>query len=197
MAALACFGAMLWIGRLGDALTLPIPLQSGFNTSKEFHVPAKGQYRIELRCSRTIPFERLKGVLQGGNLVSISLTDDGVSVSLHYLQEPRFRPGITSTDEFGNLGFAQDWISQDIAVFAGDPKRVYKIACSVIRPLDELRVTEPTLIVGLDPLEIKGLAVLSFLLLVGALLFGVVSLVTGLIYFRLRRRASRAQPAEV
>jgi hypothetical protein len=195
--ALACVSGTVWLAfQSRDALAIPIPLQSGFSTLQEFHVRSKAQYRIELRCSRTMPFEQLKHALQGGNLIAVTMSENGAPIQLRYLAEPRFRPGIVSTDEFGNLGFAQAWISQDVAVFAGDPQRLYKLSCSVVRPVAELTITSPTLIVALDPLEVEGGAVATFLLLIVAVLFGIVSLVLWVIHLSRLRRARRVQRAE-
>ena len=51
-----------------------------------------------------------KHLLQGGNVVDVTLTEDGAPTQLSYLQQPRVRPGVISTDEYGNLGFAQLYI---------------------------------------------------------------------------------------
>ena len=92
--------------------------------------------------------------------------------------------------EGGNLGFAQDWISQDIADFTGDPKKAYSITCSVIRPTVELASTHPTLIVDLDPLEIEARAFGSFFLSAAALLCFVLSGAFGAKFY-LQRRARK------
>jgi hypothetical protein len=178
-----CVIATFWISRSGDALVLPIPLNSGFATSHEFHVPQRAKYRIELRCSRVIPFEQLQRALHGGNRVAINLSENGFSSDLHHLPEP-----ILDKD-FGNLGFAQSWISQDIAYFAGEPDKSYKIDCTVVRPLPELNVTRPTLIVGFDPLENEARAFDSFLLLAAGVICAFVALLLALLYLWMRRRA--------
>jgi hypothetical protein len=182
-----CVVAMFWISRSGDALLLPIPLDSGFATSREFHVPQRAKYEIELRCSRVIPFEQLQRALHGGNRVAVSLSEDGVASDLHRLPEP------VLDKDFGNLGFAKSWISQDIAVFAGDPDKSYKIDCTVVRPLPELNVTKPTLIVRFDPLENEARAFGSFLLFAAGVICAVVALLLALLYFWMCRRA-RARP---
>jgi hypothetical protein len=136
-----------------------------------------------------MPFEKLKNILQGGNLISVSLQEERTPVELHYFPEPVFRPSVVSTAEFGNLGFAQDWISQDIADFTGDPSKLYTITCSVIRPVAELSSTRPTLIVGLDPLEIEGRAFGSLLLFASAILCFVFSAVLAAAFFYGRHKA--------
>jgi hypothetical protein len=178
-----CIVATFRISRSGDVLVLPITLDSGFAKTCEFHVPQQAKYRIELRCSRVIPFEQLRQALHGGNRVAISLSENGVGSDLHNLPQP------VLDKDFGNLGFAQSWISQDIAVFAGDPHKSYKIGCTVVRPLPELNVTKPTLIVGLDPLENEARAMGSFLLLAAGGLCAVVALLLANLYFWMRRRA--------
>jgi hypothetical protein len=135
---------------------------------------------LELRCSRTIPFEQLKQVLQGGNLVSIDMRESDAPTQLRYF------PGQSPA-----LGFAREWISQDLAVFAGHPALPYTLNCFVVRPISELAVTDPTLIVALDPLEMEGGALATSLLLLAAVVFGIVSLVLFVLYRRGRgpRRA--------
>src|SRR6266498_1289776 len=186
-------GAAFWVSHTPDtAMSCPVQLTSGFSLTREFRVPAKAEYRIEIHYSRSsMPFEQLKKILQGGNCAKIDLLENGAPVQIRYLPEPIFRPCIVSTDEDGNLGFAEDFISQDIAEFTGDPKKVYTIACSVIRPIQELNSTRPILLVGLDPLEGLGLTV-EFALLVGAaLICGVLALIFGIVSLYLRHRAKR------
>jgi len=178
-----CVVATFWISRSGDALLLPIPLDSEFATSREFHVPQRAKYRIELRCYRVIPFEQLQRALHGGNRVAISLSEDAVASDLHHLPEP------VLDEDFANLGFAKSWISQDIAVFTGDPDKSYKIDCTVVRPLPELNVTKPTLIVGFDPLENEARTFGSFLLLAAGVICAVVALLLAALYFWMCRRA--------
>src|SRR5258707_4683628 len=183
--------AAFWIGGSQEPLSSPVELRPGFSLTRTFRVHAKARYRVEIRCPRSIPFEELQKPLQGGNLISISLLGNGTPVKLDYIPEPVFRPGIVSTDELGNLGFAEDSISQDIAIFTGDPKKAYTITCSVIRPVDELVSTHPSLIVGLDPLEVEGRAIDGFFLFAAALLCFVLSGVLGAIFLFLRHRARR------
>ena len=180
---MTCVVATFWISRSGDALLLPIPLDSEFATSREFHVPQRAKYRIELRCYRVIPFEQLQRALHGGNRVAISLSEDAVASDLHHLPEP------VLDEDFANLGFAKSWISQDIAVFTGDPDKSYKIDCTVVRPLPELNVTKPTLIVGFDPLENEARTFGSFLLLAAGVICAVVALLLAALYFWMCRRA--------
>ena len=181
--------AIFWIGRSQEAFSAPVELRAGYSLTRTFRVRAEAAYRIEIRCSRTIPFEKLKTTLQGGNLVSISLLENHTPVELHYFAEPVFRPGIVSTAESGNLGFAQDWISQDIADFTGHPKKDYTMTCSVIRPVEELGSTQPTLLVSLDPLEVEDRAYRSLLLFAAALVCFVFSGVLGATLLFVRRRA--------
>ncbi len=165
-------------------MSVAIKLQNDFRVAREFQVHSNAHYRIEVRCSRTLPFDQLKQLLQGGNLVNITLTENGTPVPLRYFSE------------FGNLGFAADYISQDIAIFAGHTQRRYALSCSVVRPIAELRSTSPMLVVGLDPLAVEGGALLNALLFVFALLFGVVSLVLWSAYWLRVRRARHLQRAE-
>jgi hypothetical protein len=180
---------VFWVDRGQEPLSCAVDLRHDFSVTRAFRVAADAAYRIEIRCSRNMPFEKLQKILQGGNLISITLSEDGTPVQLQYFPEPVFRPGVVSTAESGNLGFAQDWISQDIADFRGHPNKMYTITCSVIRPLEELRSTRPTLIVGLDPLEIKGRAFGSLLLFAAALLCFILSAVFGAAFLFVRRRA--------
>jgi hypothetical protein len=189
--AIGCIlvATVFWVGRGQEPLSCAVDLRPDFSITRTFRVSAEAEYRIEIRCSRTIAFEKLKKILQGGNLISISLAEDGARVQFRPFPEPVFRPGVVSTAEFGNLGFAQDWISQDIADFTGHHAKTYTITCSVIRPVDELRSTRPTLIVGLDPLEVEGRAFGSLLLFAAALLCFILSAVFATVFFRVRRRA--------
>lgn len=180
-----------WFGPAQEALVTPINLQPRFSLTRTFRVPSKASYNIELRCARSLPFEKLKKLLQGGNVVSISLLEDRAPVALYPYPEPVFRPGIVSTAEDGNLGFARDWISQDIASFHGDPNKLYTITCSVIRPVEELSSTHPTLIVQLAPIEIESGAFGIFLLYATAALFFIMSGVLWIIFFCLRYRAGK------
>ena len=188
--AVGLAGWIFWISRAGDAISFPVPPRSGFSITRQFRVPAKREYRIELRFSRSMEFERLRKLLQAGNVVKIALLQNGDAVKMRYFKEPRFRPGIVSTEEDGNLGFAEDWISQDIADFTGYPGKLYSITCLVVRPIEELSVTNPTLVVALEPLEVEGGAVLSALLLGGALLSAVLAIILGIVYYFLRRRSA-------
>jgi hypothetical protein len=184
--------AVFWIGRRQEALSCPIELRPGFSVTRTFRVRAKADYRIQVRCSRSMLFEKLKNILRGGNLLSISLLEHGIPVPMYYFPNPVWRPGIISSlNEDGNLGFAGDWISQDMADFHGDPKKLYTIECSVIRPIDELRSTHPILIVGLDPLEGLSRAVDSFVLFAAASVCFVFSAVFGAVFFYFRRQARR------
>jgi hypothetical protein len=102
----------------------------------------------------------------------------------------RFNPGVVSSlNEFGNLGFAADYISQGIADFAGDPKNLYTITYAVIRPLEELNKTRPTLFVSLDSLELVSSAVKSGVLFAVALLCALLSLIFAAVFYYLRGRA--------
>jgi hypothetical protein len=83
----------------------------------------------------------------------------------------------------------EDHISQDIADFEGHPKNLYTITCTVIRPLEQLITTNPTLFVSLDPLELVSGAVESALLLAAALLCALLSLIFAAVFYYLRRRA--------
>jgi hypothetical protein len=184
--------AVFWIRGSQEALKSPVELRPGFSLTRTFRVPNKARYRIEIEYSRSsMPFERLHKILQGGNCFKVDLTERAAPVKMYRFSEPVFRPGIVSTDEDGNLGFAEDSISQDIGVFTGYPKKAYTITCSVIRPVDELVSTHPTLIVGLDPLEAEGRAIDSFVLFAAALLCFVLSGVLGAIFLFLRHRARR------
>jgi hypothetical protein len=182
MACVCCIAWVLFAGR--DALSVPITLQDGFKVRREFYVHSNARYRVELRCSRTVPFEQLKKLLDG-NLVEISITDNGTPVHLSYLGAFTNPP----------LGFARDYISQDIAVFAGQLQRRYTLNCSVVRSTTELTITGPTLTVGLDPLEIEGGALETSLLMVGMLFFGALSFVLWIVYFLRIRRTRDVQGA--
>ncbi len=188
-------GAAFWSTQ--DALSCRVELRPGFSVTRQFHVPKKAQYRIEIRCSRSIPFEQLKKQLRDGNLIEVNLMKDGAPIQMSYFPNPPFRSGIISSlNEFGNLDFAEDYISQDIANFAGHLKNLYTITCTVIRPLEQLNTTHPTLVVSLDPLELVGGAVESAVLLAVAVLCILLSLVFGVIFYYLRRRA-RSHAAQI
>jgi hypothetical protein len=163
----------------GDAISFAIPMQKDFSITRQFRLPATAEYRIEIRFSRLIEFERLKKLLQDGNVAQVTLIQNGHPVTMRYFSEPRFQPGIVSTDENGNLGD-----------FTGDPGSIYTITCLIVRPVKELTVTNPTLLVTLDPMEVEGGAVLNALLFGAALLSAILAIAAGSVYVYLRRRST-------
>lgn len=182
LTATVVIGGVLWISRPQDAFSYPIQLRHGFSLERQFHVSATALYRIEVHCSRVIPFQEMKELLEKGNLVEVRLLKDGGLVEMHHF------PGSVSPSLPATLGFADKWISQDMATFMGDPKATYTITCSVIKPIDELNSTHPTLLVTLDPVELERGAIGSLLLLVVFLILAALSVVFGTRFFKLHRR---------
>jgi hypothetical protein len=89
--AVALTGAAFWPAQM-DALWCPVELQPGFSATHQFRVPKKADYRIEIRSSRSIPFEQLKKQLRQGNLVEVKLLQDGAPVEMGYFQNPPVQP---------------------------------------------------------------------------------------------------------
>lgn len=174
---------IFWISHPQDALSHPVKLQAGFSFEQQFQVSATAVYRIEFRFQRVLPFKRMKELLQKSRMIEIRLLKDGELADLHYIASAAVAPPA--------LGFAPNWISQDIATFRGDPKAIYKLTCFVIRPVAELSGTHPVLFATLDPVEVEKGAVGSLLLLILFLLLAVLSVVFGIRFLKLRRRLKR------
>ena len=174
---------IFWISHPQDALSHPVKLQAGFTFEQQFQVSATAVYRIEVRFQRVLPFKRMNELLQKSRMIEIRLSKDGQMADLHYIASAAVAPP--------ELGFAANWISQDIATFRGDPKAIYKLTCSVNRAVAELSGTHPVLFVTLDPLEVEKGAVGSFLFLILFLVLAALSMVFGIRFLKLRRRLRR------
>lgn len=175
---------IFWImSRPQNAFSHPIELRAGFSFERQFQVSAPAVYRIEARFQRLLPFKRMKELLQKSRMIEIRLLKDGQLADLHYIASAAVAPPA--------LGFARNWISQDIATFRGDPKAMYKLTCSVTRAVAELSGTHPVLFVTLDPLEVEKGAVRSFLCLILFLVLAALSMVFGIRFLKLRRRLRR------
>ena len=166
-----------WLAYSARVLETPIRLTPDFRIESAFRVPRKADYRISIYCSSSLAKERLRQLLQGGNLVQIAVLRDGSPVPLHLFPEPLFRRGIVSTAEWGNIVFGQNEAGQDIADFAGSPAQHYKITCSVIRAVAELDQMHPVLRVELDPRFFNGDLMLISLFYALAVVCVVVALV--------------------
>lgn len=177
-------GGVLWISRPQDVFSYPIQLRHGFSFEQQFQVSATAVYRIEVRFQRVRPLKRMKELLQKSRLVEVRLLKDGQPADLHYIASAAVAPPA--------LGFARNWISQDIATFRGDPKAIYKLTCSVTRAIAELSETHPLLFVTLDPLEVEEGAIGRILFLIVFLIFAALSMVFGVRFLILRRRLRRA-----
>ena len=182
------------IWRSNRVRSWPIRLSTDFRLQQEFHVWRKATYRISVYCFASADQEYLKKLLQGGNLVQIALAENGTAVSLYLFPEPRFRPGIVSTDEFGNIVLRGDEVGQDIADFTGDPAKHYTITCSGIRSAPELDQMHPKLAIALDPLEGKSDMGLIGLLWVAAAACGIVALVAAIMYVLIRKKSLTNSP---
>jgi hypothetical protein len=121
LVALLLVVAATWLGRSARVLEMPIRLTPEFRVQSAFRVWRKADYRISVYCSSPAEKEHFRKLLQGGNLVQITVSGNGDAVLLHLFPEPLFRPGIVSTDEWGNIVFGQNEAGQDIADFAADP----------------------------------------------------------------------------
>jgi hypothetical protein len=178
-----------WIDVSGEVLNIPITVRSGYTGTRVFRVPVKAQYRIGVECSRSVPFEILKSLLQSGNLVDISVQRGGRALELAYFAGPVFERGVESTAEFGNLNFGNKSIGQDIAYFAGEPGEPYTIVYTVVRTVDELASTNPTLVIYFDPREAIGRGIASIAFRVISYVLAAFSAVVGIAYvFSLWRR---------
>jgi hypothetical protein len=180
-------GWVMW--RSNRVLFWPIQLSTDFKLQQEFHVWRKANYRISVYCSALAEQQQhLKKLLQGGNLVQVALAENQIPVSLDYFPEPVFRPGIVSTDEWGNIVSGGDKVGQDIAAFAGDPAKHYTITSSTIRSAPELDQMHPKLTIALDPLEGKSDMGLILLLWFAAAASATLALVFAVIYVAIRKR---------
>jgi hypothetical protein len=181
----------VWIvSRSNRVLSWPIRLSTDFGLQQEFRVWRKARYRISIYCSASAEREDLEKLLQGGNLVQVALKEDGTAVSLDFFPEPVFRPGIVSTDEIGNVVLGGDEVGQDIADFAGDPAKHYRVTSTTIRSVPELDQMHPRLNIALDPLEGKSDMVLILLLCLSTVLSAVLALVASVIYVATRKKTS-------
>jgi hypothetical protein len=188
LAALSIISSAWAIWQSNRVLSWPIHFSSDFRLQQDFRVWRKADYRISVYCFASADQEHLKKLLQGGNLVQITLGENGSAVSLYLFPEPRFRPGIVSTDEFGNIVLGGDKVGQDIADFAGDPAKYYTITCSAIRSAPELDQMHPKLTIALDPLEGKSDMGLILLLWLAAAVSAIVALVAAIIYASIRKK---------
>jgi hypothetical protein len=177
--------------RRGDLLRRSAPKRFQYHGRVSRSSKGRISNRAELFAFRRI--ERLKRLLQGGNVVEVASPKrrcrKAAAFTSHVSNQVSFLP-----TRWGNLGFAQDWISQEITAFMGDPGKLYAITCSVLRPIEELSVTNPTLVVVFEPLEIVDRAVLGALLLGGALVSTVLAIMAGIVYHVLRRRSGMRVP---
>ena len=122
-------------------------------------------------------------------MVQITVSRNGHAVPLHLFHEPLFRPGIVSTDEWGNIVFGQNEAGQEIADFAGDFAQGYEVTCSVVRPVAELDQMHPVLRIELDPLFFKGDLMLICLFYALAAVSAVIAIAAASDYFASRGRA--------
>ena len=179
-------GALIWLASVHKVLSWPVELKSGVSFQRQFRVSATANYLIEIRFARSLEFERMKKLLDGGYVITIELLENGAPARIDHF------PGyVLPSAQAPNLGFAKTWISQDIAVFKGDPGSVYTLNCTVIRPVEELNRTHPTLFVTLAPLEVLSRAVGNTLLLGAALICGLLSAVFWAVFFKSRKAGGR------
>lgn len=184
--SIICSVWVIW--RSNRVLSWPIHLSTDFKLQQHFRVWRKADYRISVYCLGSADQAHLRKLLEGGNLIQITLAENGTSVSLHLFPEPRFRPGIVSTDEFGNIVLRGHKVGQDMADFAGDPAKHYTITCSVIRSAPELDQMHPKLTIALDPLASKSDMGLILLLWLAAGASAIVALVATIIYVSIRKK---------
>ncbi len=189
LVALLLAAAATWLGRSAHVLKIQIRLTPDFRVQSGFRVWRKADYRISVYCSSPAKKEHLRKLLQGGNLVQIAVSRNGDAVRLHLFPEPLFRPGVVSTDEWGNIVLGQNEAGQDIADFAGDPAQHYEITCSVVRPVVELDQMNPVLRIDLDPLFFKGDLMLICLFYALAAVSAVIAIAAASHYFASRGKA--------
>ncbi len=174
------------IGRGDRTLAWPIQLRDNYRLQRQFHIWRNGRYRISVYCSSSPEQERLKKLLQGGNLVKVDLKENGIAVLLDYFPEPLFRPGIVSTAEWGNIVLGPNEVGQDIADFSGDPSKQYEITCSTIRSVPALDEMYPKLVIRLDPPELQRDLEVNLSLQLGIVVSAVFALVASIIYVSIR-----------
>jgi hypothetical protein len=186
LVALLLVAAATWLGCSARVLETPIRLTPGFRVQSAFRVWRKADYRISVYCSSLAQKEYLRKLLQGGNLVQITVSRNGDAVPLHLFPEPLFRPGIVSTDEWGNIVFGQNEAGQEIADLAGDFAQRYEITCSIVRPVAVLDQMHPVLRIEPDPLFFKGDLMLICLFYALAAVSAVIAIAAASDYFSSR-----------
>ena len=182
---------MIVVGKRIDTIgiVLRVPLEQSSETkTHEFTVPTTAQYRIGVECSRNLPLERLKLLLQQGNLVEVGLHCGATPVTLNYFPQPQLSQSPDSSGQLGNLNSGQDTLGQDIASFNGSRGAKYQVSCTVIRSLGELSATNPTFIVYLDPTPDIRRGILAIVLLVGGYTFLALGAALGIYHFLLGQR---------
>jgi len=189
LVALLLVSVATWLIRSARVLETPIRLAPDFRVQSAFRVWRKADYRISVYCSSPAQKEHLRKLLQGGNLVQITVSRNGHAVPLHLFHEPLFRPGIVSTDEWGNIVFGQNEAGQEIADFAVDFAQGYEVTCSVVRPVAELDQMHPVLRIELDLLFFKGDLMLICLFYALAAVSAVIAIAAASDYFASRGRA--------
>ena len=179
----------------GEVLQVPLSRQVGEKITLSFTVPIAAQCRIGVRCSRRLPFGKLRALLQQGNLVDVQLLHGTNVMPLHYFA-PANSDSVDSTAALANLNFGHNSIEQDIAYFSGESKRSYLITYTVIRPIGELAATNPTFIVYFDPREAINRGFIAIGLEVLAFVLGFLGVVVAVNYVFFRKRFAAQKPVE-
>jgi hypothetical protein len=176
--AIIMFGYGVWLNRPIQPVSSSLILRQDFALVRQFAVRSSASYRVAVRFDRSIPLERLESLLAGGNMVEIALQENGHPLSLSYFPAQARRDWLGRIVSISNLGFEKGAVTQEIASFKAFPERQYQIDCTVVRALDELTRTNPTLVVELDPLESKDNAIRSIIVWAIGIIFlgaGVVA----------------------
>ncbi len=155
-----------------NGVVLRVPLaQTPDTAARQFTVPIQAQYRIGVECSRNLPFETLKNLLQQGNLIQVQLRRGSVPLSLNYFAEPQASESADSSAQLGNLNFGKNTVGQDIAYFSGSPGEKYEVSYSMMRPLGAIDKSSPTLIIYLDPRQAMLRGTVSTVILILSYIF--------------------------
>jgi hypothetical protein len=188
--SIALLAGAIWIPYRAPPVSFPLRLSTNYALERDMHLNRKGNYRISVYCSTSGDIAHPPDFLKGGNLVKIAVSENGVPLNLYYFSEPHSRPGIVSTDDWGNIasGPGRNELGQDIAEFAAEPERLYHIKCSVIRPVTKADQMKPNLVIWLDPLDAKGDILLSGFALLGAIFSALLAGIAAIVHFIVRRK---------
>lgn len=159
-------------------LVLPIPLQPDQVRSSLFQVDQALPYLVELEVDRHLPFERLQCLLgeQPANRDCGGVTSV-VDIDWHVLAaDSVVATGSSAINQGAGYG---PTIEKTLGSFDAKPELEYTLQLRIRNSMEELRITNPRVVIQLHPIHTKGNYVLSALLELAALPF----LVLGAVWF--------------